>query len=297
MHSFFPVDSLKGLLLAGLLSFHPSALADSRVTTEWLQAHLDKTDLTLINMTDDLQYQRFHLPGAQHLPYAAINTTDRYGVSYSAGADQLARILGHLGVHPDNHIVIYDDLGGLNASRLYWELERLGHQRISLLDGGLVKWILEGRKVNNKPGLADKMNYSPAPGNGLNNLATLKEITGLPATAVLLDVRTQEEYAGDPRQPRSGHIPTARWWPWDMTVDFEKGFKLKPIVELKRQLQNLGVSDPDTPVYLYCRTGHRASHSYYVLRQLGFRNVKIYDGSIAEYSRHPELPLTTGMKP
>ena len=113
----------------------------------------------------------------------------------------------------------------------------------------------------------------------------------------VLDVRTQEEYVGDPRQPRSGHIPGARWWPWDNTVAFTDDFRLKPTEDLKRQLQALGVSATDSPVYLYCHTGHRASQTYYALRQLGFSKVKIYDGSMAEYSQHKELPLKTGVMP
>lgn len=297
MHPFYPYHLLKSLLLTCLLFFHQSAVADTKVSTAWLGNHMNDTNLILVDMADDLQYQRFHLPGALHLPYGAINTTDRFGVSYSPGADHLIKILGLLGMTPDSQIVIYDDLGGLNASRLYWELEGLGHQRIALLDGGLVKWILEGRKVSNETVQANKTIYSPANKKDRTNLATLAEITRLPADAILLDVRTQEEYAGDPRQSRTGHIPGARWWPWDSSVDFNDGFRLKPVAELQRQLQALGVTNPASPVYLYCRTGHRASQTYYVLRQLGFSKVKIYDGSIAEYSRHKELPLKTGMQP
>ena len=297
MQPIFLCYPLRILLFAGLLSLHQHTLADTRISTNWLGSHLNDTNLTLIDMADDVQYQRFHLPGALHLPYRAINTTDRYGASYSLGREQLINILGLLGVSPESHVVIYDDLGGLNASRLYWELEGLGHQRVSVLDGGLVQWILEGRKVSNQPVNGIKTNYTPANQQPRANLATLADITQLTADAILLDVRTQEEYAGDPRQPRSGHIPGARWWPWDSTVDFNAGFRLKPATELKHQLQSLGVSDPDLPVYLYCRTGHRASQSYYVLRQLGFSKVKIYDGSIAEYSRHTALPLRKGMKP
>lgn len=297
MQPIFLCYPLRILLFAGLLSLHQHTLADTRISTNWLGSHLNDTNLTLIDMADDVQYQRFHLPGALHLPYRAINTTDRYGASYSLGREQLINVLGLLGVSPESHVVIYDDLGGLNASRLYWELEGLGHQRVSVLDGGLVQWILEGRKVSNQAVNGIKTNYTPANQQPRANLATLADITQLTADAILLDVRTQEEYAGDPRQPRSGHIPGARWWPWDSTVDFNAGFRLKPATELKHQLQSLGVSDPDLPVYLYCRTGHRASQSYYVLRQLGFSKVKIYDGSIAEYSRHTALPLRKGMKP
>ena len=226
MHPMCPCHPFKSLLIVGLLFFCHSVFADTRVTTTWLGAHINDPHLTLIDMTDDIQYRRFHVPGALHLPYRALITTDRYGVSYRSGTDELIRVLGLLGVRADSQIVIYDDLGGLNASRLYWELEALGHQRIALLDGGLVKWILEGRKVSNKTGQSRKTTYSPADKKGRANLATLAEITRLPVDAVLLDVRTQQEYAGDPRQPRTGHIPAAHWWPWDTTVDFNNGFRL-----------------------------------------------------------------------
>ena len=297
MHQICLLHTSRILLIISMLLFTQHTIAASMVTTTWLDMHIDDANLVLVDMADDLQYQRFHLPGAVHLPYAALNDINQRGVSYSIGRKKLIMLLGLLGANSDSQIVIYDDLGGLNASRLYWELERLGHQRFALLDGGLVKWILEGRKVSNETVQANKTIYSPENKKDRTNLATLAEITRLPADATLLDVRTQEEDAGDPRQARTGHIPGARWWPWDSSVDFNDGFRLKPVAELQRQLQALGVTNPASPVYLYCRTGHRASQTYYVLRQLGFSKVKIYDGSIAKYSRHKELPLKTGMQP
>jgi len=77
----------KSLLIAGLLFFYQHALADTGVSTSWLGAHLNDAHLTLVDMTDDIQYQRFNVPGALHLPCPALNTTDRFGVSYSSGAD------------------------------------------------------------------------------------------------------------------------------------------------------------------------------------------------------------------
>ena len=297
MYSFSRSGTGGLLLLIGLLLCSQYASATTTVTTQWLAQHLHDPDVLVIDMTDDIQYQRFHIPGAVHLPYAAITVTNQHGVSLSAGRARMITLLGLLGATRDSQLVIYDDLGGLNASRLYWELERLGHPRVALLDGGLVKWILEGRKVTNTPVQPASISYQATDTTGIANLASLNEIRQLPADAVLLDVRTQEEYAGDPRQARTGHIPGARWWPWDTTVAFDADFRLKPTSELKQQLQSLGITDTKTPVYLYCRTGHRASQTYYVLRQLGFSQVKLYDGSMAEYGQYPELPLTTGMAP
>ena len=297
MHSFYRIGLSGILLLSGLLLIAQHAAATTKVTTHWLEQHLHDPDLLLLDMTDDIQYQRFHLPGAVHLPYAALNHTNQQNVTLSVGPERLIKLLGLLGARRESQIVIYDDVGGLNASRLYWELERLGHPRVALLDGGLVKWILEGRKVTNTPVQPASAIYQPADKPGIANLASLTEIRQLATEAVLLDVRTQQEYAGDPRQARSGHIPGARWWPWDSTIEFATDFRLKAPAELKQQLHELGITDKNTPIYLYCRTGHRASQTYYVLRQLGFSQVKLYDGSMAEYSQYKELPLTTGMTP
>ena len=297
MYRFCLSYTLRILVIVSLLLLNQHVIAASKVTSTWLDQHLNDANLVLIDMNDDLQYQRFHIPGAVHLTYAAINYTNQHGASYSVGREHLIKILGLLGANSNSHIVIYDDVGGLNASRLYWELERLGHQHLGLLDGGLVKWILEGRKVTNTPVQPASTTYQPAEHEGITNLATLSEINRLPADALLLDVRTQEEYAGDPRQPRSGHIPGARWWPWDNTVDFAGDFRLKSAKVLKRQLQALGINNTDSSIFLYCNSGHRASQTYFALRQLGFGKVKIYDGSMAEYSQHKELPLKTGMAP
>ena len=66
---------------------------------------------------------------------------------------------------------------------------------------------------------------------------------------------------------------------------------------LTKQLQQIGISKSDTPITLYCQSAHRASHSYFTLRQLGFKNVKIYDGSMSEYGKIKSAPLVKGITP
>ncbi len=272
-----------------------SILAD----INWLEQHLDDPAVKIIDMMDDTQYQRFHIPGAIHLPYAALNTRNKQGVSLSVGKQKIMRILGLLGIRPDDHVVIYDDMGGLNAGRLFWELERIGHRKISVLDGGLVKWVLAGKKVVADAPRITATRYNAANGKPRNNLSTLEDIlkTRFDSKQVLLDVRSQEEYAGHPRYPRSGHIPGARWWEWTQSVDFDNAFSMKKPAIIRQQLAALGLKKTDTPVTVYCRSAHRASQAYLTLRQLGFDNVRLYDGSMAEYSQHKAAPLKQGMQP
>ena len=271
------------------------------VDTEWLAARLGDPGLMLVDMASDpTQYQRFHLPGAVYLPYEALVRQRKDGVVLRAPDDRLFRVLGSLGITADAHVVIYDDIGGLQAGRLFWELERIGHARVSVLDGGLVQWILEGRKVEATPVRPRKVSYQPSGDGRRSNDITLQEVKQArdQGDALLLDVRTQEEYQGDPRSKvPSGHIPGARWWPWDGSVDFGAGFRLKDRQQLEQSLAAVGASDKKQPIVTYCRTGHRASQSYLTLRSLGYENVRLYDGSMVEYQRDRMAPLARGPKP
>jgi thiosulfate/3-mercaptopyruvate sulfurtransferase len=283
------------LLLAVLIIpfFNLAYASNFMVETKWLAEHKNDTNLVLIDMSDSTQYQRFHIPGAINLPYQALNQVNKKRVSLSVGPDTIIRFLGLLGIKRNSQVIIYDDMGGLNASRLFWELQRLQHNNVALVNGGLVKWILEGRKVNNiavepKPTkyiIDVKPNNSP--------LATLNDITG---KATILDVRSQEEYVGHPKQKRSGHIPGAHWWSWESSVDFASGFQHKSVGSLMDSLKQLGITNKKQELIVYCRSGHRASQSYFTLRNLGFTNVKLYDASMAEYQQSNK-PLTKGIKP
>ncbi len=286
--------SLSTLVYASLASAAPT------VSTKWLQTHLDNPGIVIIDMSDETQYQRFHLKNAIHLPYHVLNQRLKNGVSVSIGRKNIVKLLGLLGVTANSHIVIYDDMGGLHAGRLFWELERINHKRVSLLDGGLVKWILEGKPVTATPYQPGRKTNYPQPKLSQDiRLASIEEV--LPATrakdTLLIDVRSKEEYMGHVKQRRSGHIPGARLWSWNNAVDFENQFKFKPKSVLENELKKIGLTKKDQPVILYCRSAHRASQSYLTLRYLGFTNVKVFDGSMNQYAQTANAPLTKGLKP
>ena len=269
------------------------------VDDNWLHNNLNSPSVRLIDMSDSTQFQRFHIPGATHLPYSAINKRNKKGVSLSVGKEHMIKILGLLGIQAKHHVVIYDDMGGLHASRLFWELEKIGHKNVSILNGGLVKWILSGKKVTADIKNTVKTKYNASTNSGRNNVVEMEEIlkTKYDNKNILLDVRSKDEYVGHPRDPRGGHIPNAKWWEWSQAVNFENAFKIQSTTTLKKQLQQVGIKNSKTPVTLYCRTAHRASQSYFTLRQLGYTNVKIYDGSMSEYGNIKSAPLKKGFTP
>lgn len=282
------------LALMFLLCMHQTVnAAPIYVEHDWLAKKLDDKNIVVVDMTaDGVQYLRFHIPGAVRLSYQDIVTKRKDKVSVRVPDAHLYKVLGSLGISRDKHIVVYDDMGGLDAGRLFWELERIGHPKVSVLRGGLVKWILAAHRVDNNPVKSLATQYKPDE-TGRNNEATLDTIRNHDSST-LLDVRSIEEYAGHPRYPRSGHIPGAKWWPWEANVDFEHGFVPRSNEVLQGGLTKLGVKDKNKPVILYCRSGHRASQSYLTLRSLGYTDVKLYDGSMAEYASKRELPLQKG---
>lgn len=284
------------LLITSNLAFSASSIL---VDVNWLEKNMNSSSVRLIDMSDDTQFQRFHIPGAIHLPYAAINQRNKKGVSLSAGQEHIIKILGFLGIQAKDHIVIYDDMGGLHAGRFFWELEKIGHKKISVVDGGLVKWILSGKKVTPNVNKPKQTQYKANLKLGRDNNVTFAQIINSKFNNknVLLDVRSKDEYVGHPRDPRGGHIPGAKWLEWSQSVDFENAFKLKTKMALKKQLKQMGISKLSTPITLYCQSAHRASQSYFTLRQLGFENVKIYDGSMAEYGSNRTAPLKKGSQP
>jgi len=269
------------------------------VDGDWVAARLDDPAVVLVDTSDADQYRRFHLPGALHLPYGALLKSVP-AKPYATRLDdaELTRLLGDLGIRRTQHVVIYDDTGALNAGRLFWELERIGHPKVSVLDGGLVAWILQGRRVVNAPAERKPVAYGAA-GGGRNNEATLADIRRAAGGTgpLLLDVRTQDEYAGDPRQPRSGHVPGARLWPWEQAVDGAGGFKRADTATLRQSLERAGVTDAKQPIIAYCRTGHRAAQTYLTLRSLGYQDVRLYANSMMEYATDPATTLKSGAVP
>jgi thiosulfate/3-mercaptopyruvate sulfurtransferase len=286
-----------GLTMAGFAS--AANAAPVWVDAAWLSTRLHDAKIALIDMSDDDdQYQRFHLPGARRLAYSSlVKTRKPDGVKVRLDDHELAALLGRIGITRDQHVVIYDDVGGLNAGRLFWELERIGHRAVSVLDGGLVQWILGGRKVvNNAP--------KPVPaayridGKGRANEATLTDVKTASANGgLLLDVRSEEEYVGKMLKSRTGHVPGARFWPWEQGVNFDNGFVRQREDTLRASLKQANAGDPKAPVIAYCRSGHRAAQTYLTLRGLGYESVRLYANSMNEYGQARDAPLKSGKQP
>lgn len=256
-----------------------------------LEAELQRDDLLVVDLCRTDVYARLHIPGAVHLDYHRLTAGGRPAPGLLPPVAQLTEALADIGLAHGHHVVAYDDEGGGKAGRLLWTLDVLGHPHYSLLNGGLHAWANEGHPLSNSPHSrsrgAFEADLHPGP---LADKEFLLQSLGRP-DLVLLDARTPEEFSGQRRfAQRGGHIPGAVNLDWMLTMDRQRNLRLKPAAELQATLAALGVT-PDKQVVTYCQTHHRSSHSYAMLKALGYPRLKAYPGSWSEWGNLPDTPI------
>ncbi|RUM93277.1 MAG: sulfurtransferase [Thiomicrospira sp.] len=264
------------------------------VSADWVQEHQE--NIKLIDLSSRDQFQKYHLPNAIWVNYAWL-IKPQNGLQLSGGPDYMAKVLSQLGITPKDQVILYDNQGNLDASRLYWELKKLNHENVALLDGGSVQWVLKGYPVTQKMPKITPANY-PTPSISSTDRLTANKQEVMAAIqnkqVALLDTRTKEEYLGSSKEKRTGHIPGAQLFPWQAAVDFRNGYQQRSAQQLTAFLEQVGITDKNQQIILYCNTAHRAARLFPMLQSLGFKQVRLYDGSTQEWSQDKSLPLKTG---
>ncbi|MCH2223648.1 MAG: sulfurtransferase, partial [Crocinitomicaceae bacterium] len=212
---------------------------------------------------------------------------------------EIAKMLSSFGALSSDHIYLYDDKGGCDATRLWWILYTYGHRNTTVLDGGFTKWKQLGYPVSKKATKTSPSDFQFSHTQDNHLKATMNDVkTAIKdPNTVLLDTRTWEEYLGTMLKDgayRKGRIPTSVYANWSYHLTPEGNKTLKSTEELKTFFKEKGVTK-DKKVIAYCQSGVRSSHTTFILTQLlGFDNVKNYDGSWIEWSYHSKLPIELG---
>lgn len=254
------------------------------VGTDWLAAHLDDPQLRLVEVTPPGSgYVLAHLPGAVHLDLGQVFTGRGSAFPHGIGpANEVAAVLGQLGLTPAQHIIIHDEIGGQRAAKTLWLLEYLGFPQVSVLEGGIERWLAEGRKVTRVLPTVQQDSFAPAiqPERQATSNWIVSHLHD--EAVILIDCRTGDEFA-------EGHIPGARLRPWDQTLTRRAHQAFREAEELQAEFAALGVTE-DKEAVVYCGTGLGAAHSYLALRLLGYSRVRNYDGSWTEWNAREDLP-------
>jgi thiosulfate/3-mercaptopyruvate sulfurtransferase len=256
-----------------------------------LEPLLGTRGLCIVDVGKAATYAQLHVPGAVHLDYARIVAMRRPVAGLLPETTELEHALSSAGISNDSWVVAYDDEGGGNASRLVWTLDTLGHDRFSLLNGGLHAWANEGHPLENRPVTAEPGRFHAAPREStVADREYILEHLGDPDVA-LVDARSVEEFNGSRRfAARGGHIPGAVNMDWLNVMDRQHNLRLKPEAELRSSLEKLGVTR-DREVVAYCQTHHRSSLVYLALKVLGYGKIRGYPGSWSDWGNQPDTPV------
>lgn len=262
---------------------------------EQLAQQLDNDEFLILDLSKAENYAQGHIPGAIHVDYRQIIHGQKPVPGALPDLSHLQKLCRAIGLTESKHVVAYDDEGGGRACRLLWTLHALGHERCSVVNGGIIAWAKEGHPISREipaPVTSDytaKLNDGPVAGK-----EEILSRLGAPDLK-LLDARTPEEYSGTNRKASTakfGHIPGAVNLNWLDTMDKQRNYRFLPDSTLQAMLDDLGVRK-DQDVIVYCMTHHRSAHSYVMLKHLGYPRVRGYPGAWFEWGNSPNTPVET----
>lgn len=278
--------------------------ADPLVSTAWLAEHLDAPDVRVVDGSWHMpaakrdpkaEYDAAHIPGAVFFDIDEISDETSPLPHMLPSPIKFASRVKKLGLGDGSRIVVYDTSGILPAARVWWEFKVMGHEDVVVLDGGLPKWIAEGRPVDDLAVSPQERHFTPRFQADIvrsveqmkANLETRRE--------QVIDARAAGRFEGRDPEPRvglkSGHIPGSRNIP--LSAILGPDGTMLPAEKLAAVFKAAGV-DIDKPIATTCGSGITAAAVSLALARLGRPRSAVYDGSWTEWGGRDDVPVATG---
>ncbi|MHB1144534.1 MAG: sulfurtransferase [Thiobacillus sp.] len=300
-----------GLLAAVFILFlgitQAALAADPLVDTAWVKANVGKPGMVFVDLQPATDYLRGHIPGAVNSDFAKSGwreerASDKVPDMLPTNLDKLVAHIGSLGIDNNAHVVLVApgatnlDMGW--ATRIYWTFKVLGHDNVSILNGGMKDWTKDkANPIQTGMTKAEPKSFTAHLNKSL--IATVEDVKAAKTKGVLLvDSRPEDQYAGINRNPlatESGTLPGAKNLPSGWTTE-NGGGKFRSTAQLKQLYKIAGVPISGEQIN-FCNTGHLASIDWFVSSELvGNKKAKLYDGSMVEWTMKKAGPVEQKVK-
>ena len=274
------------------------------VSTEWLAERLSAPDIRILDaswhMPDtgrdaEAEYRAAHIPGARFFDIDRVADAGAALPHMLPPIEKFVSTVRRMGLGDGHRVVVYDQAGLYSAARVWWMFRVFGHQDVAVLDGGLPKWLAEGRPTEDMPPEPRERHFT-----GRRNAGMVRDVTQMAgavklATEQIVDARSAPRFAGEEPEPRpglrAGHIPGSRNLPYRALLNPDG--TMKEPEELRALFEEAGI-DLSKPVVTTCGSGVTACILTLALHRLGHTRNAVYDGSWTEWGAYPDLGVETG---
>ncbi len=277
---------------------------DLLVSTDWLNQHLNDENLIIVdstvvvkmndqggftNISGRAQYEEEHIPGAVFADLKKNLSGGHATLELTMpSAENFAKAIGELGIDNETHVVIYSAENHVWATRVWWMLHWAGHQKISILDGGMKAWKAEKRAVSDKAVKPSKKIFKLSVNPKLisDRDEVFNAITD--NNTHIVDALPAAHYQGKfSLYSRSGHIPTAINMSTSDLTDETNRFKSYDELDMMQD------GNRSERTITYCGGGVAASSAAFTLHRLGFTDVAVYMGSLQEWTLDTKSPMSS----
>lgn len=273
---------------------------ESLVSTDWLERHLGDGDVVAVDCSWHMpasgrvgrdEYLKAHIPGARFLDIDKVGDSSNPAPHMLPGDDAFSEAMEKAGISSADRIVCYDNSPLRTAARGWFMLRHFGARQVAILDGGLQKWVAEGRPTEAGEA-ARPARFEAAERTG--EVVTKQQLLGglgLP----LLDARGKARFEGSEPEPRagmaSGHMPGAHNLPYSALYNEDGTVRSRDA--LTALFEEAGV-DPARPFVASCGSGVTACSLLFAAHLLGHDGWRLYDGSWSEWGADPATPKEVG---